>query len=396
MELYTLDSAFRPNEIVDTYSSLIWTERFNSVGEVALEFPMREGLPSFMGPGTWLNHTDSDRVMRIDTIEISRNDDGVEVFKATGLESTDILRYRTAWSNLAALGEDPKWTYRARPHTIMNVMVDRAILGKLGVLTPFTGRDLVPNADITTYVAHPGIIPYPVPTIAVNQSAPVDVLSYIEEIAKAYALGFRLYLKKYDGKIYYETYAGYNRTLEQDTLEPVVFSPKLDNIKDISLLRSVRNYITSMSIYTKNGFRAIHRPGDENIEGFDKRSDRVNIEEAEGLTTTALRNEWLDEKGAEYLALANKIIALDGEITQSNKYVYNDDYFLGDLVDIQSEWGESNRCRVTEQIFTDDDTGFRAYPTLQTEEIVTADSWLGTNPSESWGSPNPDNTWSER
>lgn len=76
--------------------------------------------------------------------------------------------------------------------------------------------------------------------------------------------------------------------------------------------------------------------------------------------------------------------AFDGEINQNSQYVYQRDFYLGDLVELRNEDGNGNHMRVVEQIFVSDREGDRAYPTLALNQFVNTGSWLSWEPSKKW------------
>lgn len=97
--------------------------------------------------------------------------------------------------------------------------------------------------------------------------------------------------------------------------------------------------------------------------------------------------------GTDELAKNRSISAFDGEITQLSPYKYRRDYDLGDLVEMRNASGLTNQMLVTEQIFTADATGERAYPTLTIKLFITPGSWLAWENTQVW--QDAPGTWSE-
>lgn len=89
-------------------------------------------------------------------------------------------------------------------------------------------------------------------------------------------------------------------------------------------------------------------------------------------------------RGNEELAKNRSISAFDGEITQLSPYKYNQHYNMGDLVEMRNATGLANQMLVTEQIFTSDATGERAYPTLTNKLFITPGSWMSWENSQTW------------
>lgn len=401
MELYSLTKSgtswYQRDEIIEGYSSLIWSEKFNSIGEIELEFPLDIGLKQGLRIGDFLGLDKSNHMMWVHTIEIVQNDDGERIMKVKGDDAISILKWRTAWGNLNPLGSNSRYNRSGTPEEIITGIVDKAILGENR--TPFD-----PTNDPLPYsrMALSGQLPQgnlvPTATMTYQIERPMSVYDYIVPVAEAYAIGFRLYRWNDDGYLYYQTYYGTNRTTDQTTVDPVIFSNQFDNIKNISTLESDKDSPTSYYLYSELARTSVLRadyPASENA-GWTRKMPPLVLQDGEGLATNAERVEYLKSVGLEDLATRKPILALDAEITQNTGYIYNQHYYLGDLVDVISDWGYKDRCRVVEQIFVQDLEGERMYPTLKSEVVVTQDSWLGVNPAETWGTPDPDNTWSER
>lgn len=394
MQLFTMSDSFEPLTIIDTYSSMIWTERMYEVGEIELEFPFSVEAMSMLPIGTWLGLDLSDRVMRVDTVEIDQSEENSRTLKIKGRECSDIFRFRTAWRAGGPLGDNPSWGGEFTPSNWIRYAMRQGIISTTSSLMPnLNSQEVIPNAVLEASDTSAGTIPFPSDPVPIYKTSPTITLEFITEIAKAYHIGWRLYLHKYDGNLYAQTYSGRDRTLGQSLNEPVIFTPSLDNIRSMNLVQSDRNYSQGVRIYTKDGYHGLSREGDGNKTGFEKRVT-FHTPPQPDLTGSAL-TQWLASENRNYLALNDVDFMVDGQISPNSNYRYNVDYSLGDLVDVRTEWGFSSKCRVTEQIFTDDETGQQAYPTLTTETVATPGSWLAET-SSVWGSPIPDNTWSER
>lgn len=126
-------------------------------------------------------------------------------------------------------------------------------------------------------------------------------------------------------------------------------------------------------------------------------TDKGYVNEAISVSTNYNPTEdtWLTatltQRGNEALAKNRSISAFDGEITQLSPYKYNRDYSMGDLVEMRNSDGLTNQMLVTEQIFTADGTGERAYPTLTIKLFITPGSWLAWENTQVWA--NATATW---
>lgn len=60
----------------------------------------------------------------------------------------------------------------------------------------------------------------------------------------------------------------------------------------------------------------------------------------------------------------NKTTSIDGSLSATAPYVYNQDYFLGDIITMQGDYNITQEYQVTEFIRSKDSTGETNYPTL--------------------------------
>jgi hypothetical protein len=92
----------------------------------------------------------------------------------------------------------------------------------------------------------------------------------------------------------------------------------------------------------------------------------------------------LQARGLQELAKKNNITAFDGQIPQFGSYQYDLDYFLGDIVEVRNEDGIVNDVRVTEQIFSQDPSGEKSYPTLSSRLVIKPGVWASWDANQQW------------
>lgn len=74
---------------------------------------------------------------------------------------------------------------------------------------------------------------------------------------------------------------------------------------------------------------------------------------------------YLLTRGYEKLAEFGAITSFEGAVEPNTTFVYNKDYFLGDLVTIQNEFGITVQARITEVIEVEDDNGLSVEPRFE-------------------------------
>lgn len=73
-----------------------------------------------------------------------------------------------------------------------------------------------------------------------------------------------------------------------------------------------------------------------------------------------------NSRGLIELYQNNPTALFDGEVAQQVANGYNRDYFLGDIIKLNGEYGLSEIVRVSEFIRSADGSGEKAYPTFET------------------------------
>lgn len=388
MDVFVLDDYLVRDSVVDSYFSFIWSERVSSLGDFELVVANTNEAKNLLAIGKRLGINESKRVMVIETHEAKVDDEGRNVLTITGRSLESILMERIAWNNATAGSETkPKWVITGTP-----AEAARWIFYQVCVVGAMSPSDIIPFYVTGTT--------YPADTIAESPDSVVfeleigTVYERIKDICDQYKMGFRLYKGPDDSKLYFNIYQGNDRTTQQSVLDPVVFSPSLDNLAKIQELTSVENLRNVAFVYSKTKSIFVYTDGtDSSTSGFARRVlyvDATSVEE----TTEPNLTKILTQKGYEALAKNRSITAFDGEISQADQYTYGLHYELGDLVEMQSGAGVTNNMRVTEQIFVSDENGSRSYPTLSVDLLITPGSWLAWDANEEWASAT--GTWSEQ
>lgn len=377
MELYILDSALRRTKVIDRFESLIWTERFSSFGDFELVIHSTIESRSMLPAGTLLAINLSWRVMIVETIENKSDADGRAMLSITGRSLESILLDRVAKSTMSDLTTDPYWELLGTPGDIArHVFTSICVEGDLSV------GDIIPYIQPGTFFPPDTIVE---PADEITVALEIDtVYATIKSICDAYDLGFRLVRALDLSELYFNVYSGNDRTTSQTVLPPVVFSPELDNLEDVSELTSIAQYKNVAVVFAPNGVVTVYAAGaDASTSGFARRVIYVDASDVTLAAPAALTAE-LTLRGQQALSENTSLSAFDGEIPQFGSYRYGVDYDLGDLVEVRNSDGITNNMRVTEQIFVSDSQGERSYPTLAIKLLITPGSWLAWESNNVW------------
>jgi hypothetical protein len=81
--------------------------------------------------------------------------------------------------------------------------------------------------------------------------------------------------------------------------------------------------------------------------------------------TEAEYYELLDARGASKLSENQVSKAFDAKIETTRVFVFNEDFFIGDIVQIESENDVKKKARITEAVRSQNENGFEIYPTYE-------------------------------
>lgn len=395
MEILILDSLLRPMDVVDEFISMIWTERFSEKGDfqlVALSTPANQRR---FVTETWISITESDRIMEIQSIEEKSNADNQVILTIKGVEISDILDSRLALGAIVG-GIDPVWYITDKtPGDVM-----RYIFNQICVVGSVSATDIIPFYYTGNLYPTDTI---PEPSTHINwEQKPASVYAALKELGDIYDLGHRLYKDPNLSKLYFNVYAGSDRTTGQIALPPVIFSTDMENLEDTT------EYNDVSAAY--NVVRVIYVHKDAVIPDLDVATTVIVYENelvpAEGfdrrvksLVITSIPEDVVDitafltQAGRDELKKSRPIGAFDGQISNTSQYVYKRDYYLGDLVETRGKNGSSGYMRVEEYIFVQDTQGQRSYPTLTTKEFINPGSWLSWKYNVDWSAMGSGEFW---
>lgn len=266
MELYILDSRLRrTGTVIDRFESLIWTERFAAWGDFELQLYSTVGARRSLPTGTRLAMSESYRVMVVEFVTNTRDDEGKDILKVTGRSLEAILEDRTARNTFADLTTTPKWKITNKPANIA-----RQIFNEVCRTNTNFSNDEIPFLQSGS-IFPTGTISEPNDSITVELSLG-SVYQSLKEICEAYDLGFRLVRNFDNSELYFDVYAGNNRTTSQTTLAPVVFAPNLDNLTKITELNSISDYKNVAYVFHPESVQIVTASGvSVSISGFERR-----------------------------------------------------------------------------------------------------------------------------
>lgn len=402
MDIYILDALIRPIDVIDEFVSLIWTERWAEMGDfelITLSTPANKKRFVF---DTMISIPDSKRVMQVETIEEEVDFENGAVLKIKGREIISITEKRAAVSISPFDGLiRSSWNlYGWSPTGLIEYFFFSICLYE-----EFSAADTIPFLqDQGETLYPPGTIPVPSPSGIEWAQKPASLYSAMTDVAKAYDIGFRLYKDPDASKLYFEAYTGSDRTSAQTTLPAVIFSDDMSNLqntKEYSDNTNHYNVVVVIYIYkdaSDNEVTISETVSDPELAfssgGFDRK--------VKPLVITSVPNDivdipaYLQQLGAEELEKSRTSTVFDGEIDETGDYLYERDYFLGDLVEVRGNNGGSAYMRVVEQIIKEDKEGKSSYPSLITKTSINPGTWASWKYDVDWSAMGSTEYWANQ
>lgn len=361
MDLYTLTSRFFPRFEITEFTSVIWTERYSSAGDVQLVVPATPDMAEILAPGTLLGLRGTKEVMLLDKHSVEN-----DLLTVSGPSLPKFLDERPALFEDADYdGESgsPYGDYKAT--TTAGQLISSAVYRMVIDTSSTFNLDWAREKIVGLELGHVDANGTPKPL----SFAKGTLYDGIQSLATEEGLGFKLYLEsaKYSTKTYvlkFATYRGRNRTSDQDVHGVVRLSPRLDSLTDVKEIVSLSEYKNVIYVSYKNSITKHYVNPDLPIPtGFDRRSLFV---EAPDLFFDSDQKiiDFREQVARNELANHIYVQMVDGQVSPQIDYKFGDDYYLGDVLELQGYSGLFSKARVTEYIRAQDQFGTKEYPTL--------------------------------
>lgn len=417
MDVVRLDSSsYIPDDLIEGYDSMIWTERFQTHSSFEMQTPLVQETLNLLPEGTFISTLQSEVVMEVETRNIKEDDEGRRVLVVSGREVTSILDSRHVE---APYGKRRKMAKKYSPTGAAAVLIWNVI-------------DNHANKDVTRSNDFPWTSKDKVPNVSVSDSVPVDgtlrnwwleqgpLWPQLEKIMLDGDLGLRT-IRPESGpmtriaiesalanrgdiirtvitdvtSLRFDIYKGLDRSHLQSANPKVGFNYIQGHIENDEYLFSKQDLKTACEVMTGVGGDDVYRSGDSGLTGWARRVMSYDGGEPEypkekptypGKNATNADQtkyeddlaEWQDKKAevdAEFLAdvqddalralkKQRRIKLFSGDISPLAPYVYGTHYKLGDFVTLYGDYNQTERMVVSEYVRTEDAEGDRGYPGL--------------------------------
>lgn len=428
-DVYVLNKNLETVGIIDSYKSLIWANRYNSVGDCELYVPATTENLNLLQKDYFLMRLDSNMVCQIKKIELDTDAENGNYLIVTGYDVKRWLDQRVVWSTMSADGN---------AENFIRSMVDKA----LGNSTLYARQITNLNGQRIFYLG----------TAAGFADALTEQVSYknvgekVRDYCLKYGWGYRVVLS--NNLFYFQLYQGTDRTASvifsdaYENLSTTTYVVDETNMGNVALVagegqgsnrsRNVSGYAESMDRFevyvdakdisktiTWGDLTTLYPTTDQGGQGYISgtastgytyKMNYINIQIVDSDQLTQLRATYpngteITIDGVDYYQIYNEVIAdlpsnsledsdsvvlrdvvysvylltrgyeklaefgaitsFSGTVEPNTTFVYNRDYFLGDKVTIQNQYGVTVQARITEVVEVNDNNGYSVEPKFE-------------------------------
>lgn len=353
MDIYVLNGLNGVLDVIDTFESVIWNVQYFGRNDFELKVAgTSENLNLLsvgallvrdidMSDGTYQN------VMRVDKRKLDFDTEKGWVLTVTGKGLKNIVANRIVWIQTNLTGSVEKG--------IRQVMTEN-------IISPTDSNRAIPNFILSEENGFTDTFDI--------QLLGENIGEWLESTCTNYGYGWDVYIS--NNKYVFSLYKGTDRSYNQSAVVPVVFSPEFDNLLSSSYTYGIEEFKNAALIGgegegTKQRVASVgSATGLDRIETY---IDASTVSSNGDIITVDTYLKMLEDYGNEQLSTLAFTEKFEGVIIPDGMYKLNQDYFLGDIVQIVNEKGISATTRIIEIIYSEDANGTNVVPTFSEWEV---------------------------
>lgn len=361
MNILILDTKFETVAALDEYESFIWTDRYNEYGDFEIYLSPYSKVMEYLISGHYLWMEESEHTMLIKSIEVTTDPEDGAHATITGKSLESILMDRIITNQTIIEGNFQNG---------IKTLLDECIIAPTD-----------PNRKISNFIFQASTDSRITDLTIEGQYFGQNLYDVVSALCYSEGVGFKVTLNALD-QFVFELYVGEDRSWDQANHPYVVFSPRFDNLLSSSYRfnsDNVKNvaYVAGEEPDEESGKTRVIAISGEGVglnrkEIFvDANSIKSTYRDDDGETvelSEAEYNEQLVQRGTEELTEYTLVEGFDGQIASTDQWQLGRDFFIGDIVQIENEYGRTAKSRVIEMIRADDTTGIQFYPTFESVE----------------------------
>lgn len=345
MLIYVLDTNLTRVGVIDVMSSIIWTNRYYTYGDFELYISATPENLALLRENYYLIRDGYEtNAMIIKKIEITTDVETGNYITVTGQCLKSILYQRIIWNMTSLSGKVESCISRLLTENAINPEItDRKI------------NNLVNANTLTTAYS------------MTAQYTGKNLGETIAEICQNYGIGWDIQLNLDKKQFNFVLYKGTDRSYDQSIIPPVVFSNEFENLLRTTYTFDTTNYKNVAKVAGEGegiNRRVVTVGSASGLNRYEEYVDAKDVNSNNGQITDAEYNKQLIERGNEKLAELDYTENFEGEVETNYTYKFDQDYFIGDIVEVVNEYGIAASTRILEVIQCEDESGIYTIPTF--------------------------------
>lgn len=354
MNVYVLDKSFNVVSVIDEYISIIWTRRYFTYGDFELYLSAKKSNLEILQAGYYLvrdkdiSGDELHNVMIISKREIKTDIESGDNMIVSGYCLKSLLKRRVIANQTTLSG--------SVENCITQLVVEN-------IINPSDSARMIDNFELGTNKI---LNSYPLK----KQITGDNLSESITDICKTYGYGYDIFIR--NGKFVFYLYEGADRTYDQMANPYIIFSAEFDNLISSDYIENMEKYANTAIVAGEGEGVARKKITVGTTTGInryeiwvDARTDSSNNGAISDNDYTAI----LKQKGEEKLSELTTTTSFEGEVDNTINFIIGADYFLGDLVQVENEYGISAKARIIEVIESEDENGADIIPTFSKMEV---------------------------
>lgn len=351
--------------IIDTAKSVIWRSVYYGVGDFEVYVQATQNTRELLSVGNYVTRQDNNEIGIIEKVEIKDDKFDGLMITASGRFAKSILDRRLIY-NLSGTSNTA---------TILRGNVEaqvRKIVEENAISCAFDSRRNIPLLELGALANIPLIIVDESGNAAQKQVSYGNLLEYSDSVLQEYELSARVTLDAERKKLQYSVFSGEDRSEENESgNDPVIFSEGYDNLNDSSYIIDKTSCKNAALVGGEGeGTERFYALAAGSETGLARREVWVDASStpkkykdaggAEHTYSNDVYRGFLLERGRQSLSALKPVDAFGGSLdVTSGNFVFNRDFFLGDVVTVESERiGVYKRVRVISVAEVQDENGY--------------------------------------
>lgn len=352
--VYIMDGLGGVSDMLEIYESLIWTVQYFGASDFQIVTTATEENIKKLAIGRYLVRTEDAKeggefqnVMVIEGQKLEYDADKGWMLTVTGRGLKSILSRRIVWKQTTMSGSIEK--------AARQIVTDN-------IINPEDSARAFPNFIMEDERGYDDAAEF--------QLFGENIADWLASIGESYGCGWDVYIK--GGNYVFKFYKGEDRSYNQTKNTPVVFSEEYDNLLSSTYTHSAENFGNAALIGgegegTNKRTAAVGESA--GLERFEKYIDGSGVSSNGQIITLETYAKLLEDYGREQLANTKSAEKFSGEIQPDGIFKINKDYYLGDIVQIDTKRGITATPRIIEIIYAEDGSGVSVVPTFSEWEV---------------------------